>query len=242
VIAGTPQYMSPEQAGGDAVDHRSDLFSLGSVLYAMTIGRPPFRAETLFGVLRRIRETPPRSIREINPDTPVWLERLVLKLLSKDAADRIATATEVAAILEQCLAHVQQPTTVELPDAIGRWALLPVHSESNQAVSDRRVQPPTRWIALATVALIAIGLAVWWRPLQPVVTKQFLPLPTAEPTLEPTAEPSTLDPLLQWDATQTQLDVTASVIDELEATTQRDFELLESAPAESPDSRRKEAP
>ena len=83
IIAGTPQYMSPEQANGDAVDHRSDLFSLGSVLYAMCTARPPFRAETTFGVLRRIRETSPRPIREINADIPEWLERIVLKLLSK---------------------------------------------------------------------------------------------------------------------------------------------------------------
>src|SRR5436190_9688919 len=115
IIAGTPQYMSPEQANGDAVDHRSDLFSLGSVLYAMCTGRPPFRAETTFGVLRRIRETPPRPIREINADIPDWLERIVLKLLSKEPHDRIATATDVANLLEQCLAHLQQPTTVALP-------------------------------------------------------------------------------------------------------------------------------
>ena len=115
IIAGTPQYMSPEQANGDAVDHRSDLFSLGSVLYAMCTGRPPFRAEKTFGILRRIRETPPRPIREINADIPEWLERTVMKLLSKDAAERFALANEVATLLEQCLAHVQQPTAVELP-------------------------------------------------------------------------------------------------------------------------------
>ena len=55
VIAGTPQYMSPEQARGEPLDGRSDLFSLGSVLYAMCTGRPPFRAETTFGVLQHIR-------------------------------------------------------------------------------------------------------------------------------------------------------------------------------------------
>ena len=88
--------MSPEQAGGEPVDHRSDLFSLGSVLYAMCTGRPPFRAETTFGVLRRIRETSPRPIREINADIPEWLERIVSKLLAKEPADRIATAEEVA--------------------------------------------------------------------------------------------------------------------------------------------------
>ena len=54
-----------------------DLFSLGSVLYAMATGRPPFRAETTLGVLRRISDAQPRPIREINPDIPEWLERIV---------------------------------------------------------------------------------------------------------------------------------------------------------------------
>jgi serine/threonine-protein kinase len=153
VIAGTPQYMSPEQAGGDAVDHRSDLFSLGGVLYAMCTGRPPFRAETMFGVLRRIRETPPRPIREVNADIPEWLERIVLKLLSKDAADRIATANETATLLEQCLAHVQQPTTVKLPPGTGGWPLLPDSIlPGASAVPGKRFSPDVasvaRWIGL----------------------------------------------------------------------------------------------
>jgi len=117
IIAGTPQYMSPEQANGDLIDHRSDLFSLGSVLYAMSTGRPPFRSDTTFGVLRRIRETAPRSIREINAEIPEWLENLVMTLLSKSPADRITTATDVATLLEKCLAHVQQPTAIELPES-----------------------------------------------------------------------------------------------------------------------------
>ena len=103
IIAGTPQYMSPEQANGDNVDHRSDLFSLGGVLYAMCTGRPPFRAETTFGVLRRIRETSPRSIREINPDIPEWFDRVVMKLLARDVYERFNSADEVAVLLEQCL-------------------------------------------------------------------------------------------------------------------------------------------
>src|SRR5262249_33877993 len=68
LVAGTPQYMAPEQARGEVVDHRADLFSLGSVLYAMATGRPPFRADSTLAVLRRVNNDPPRPIRETNPE------------------------------------------------------------------------------------------------------------------------------------------------------------------------------
>ena len=117
VIAGTPQFMSPEQARGEAVDGRSDLFSLGSVLYAISTGRPPFRAETTYGVMRRITDDEPTSIRELNPEIPSWLCWVIAKLMSKQAADRFASATEVSELLEKCLAHVQQPAAVPLPQS-----------------------------------------------------------------------------------------------------------------------------
>ena len=107
--------MSPEQARGEPVDQRSDLFSLGSVLYALCTGRPPFRAETSYGVLRRITDDQPRPIREINPDIPEWLCGIIARLMAKQPAERIQSAGEVAELLEQCLAHVQQPTVVPLP-------------------------------------------------------------------------------------------------------------------------------
>lgn len=120
VIAGTPQYMSPEQARGEALDVRSDLFSLGSVIYAMCVGRPPFRAETPYGILRKITDDSPRPIREINPDIPDWLCGIVERLHSKQPADRFQSAEEVAEVLSDCLAHVQQPQTVPLPNSVRR--------------------------------------------------------------------------------------------------------------------------
>ncbi len=114
-IAGTPQYMSPEQARGESVDHRSDLFSLGCVLYALCTGRPPFRAETSYGVMRRIIDERAVPIREINPEIPDWLCEVIEKLMSKDKADRFQSASQVHRLLEACLSHVQQPTAIGLP-------------------------------------------------------------------------------------------------------------------------------
>ena len=85
-------------------------------MYAMCTGRPPFRAETSYGILRRITDTEPRAIREVNPSIPEWLERIIQRLLSKSLDDRIPTADHVATLLQKCLAHLQQPTVVELPD------------------------------------------------------------------------------------------------------------------------------
>jgi len=115
VIAGTPQYMSPEQARGEPIDARSDLFSLGSVLYAMCTGRSPFRAETTYGVLHRIANDNPTPVCEVNTDVPVWLGHVIQRLMAKLPEDRFESATQVAELLEGCLAHVQQPTAIALP-------------------------------------------------------------------------------------------------------------------------------
>jgi hypothetical protein len=96
VAAGTPLYMSPEQARGDTIDQRSDLFSLGSVLYALATGFPPFRAGSTMGVLNRITNEPPRPIRETIPDFPAGLEAIIMQLLEKDPSKRFQLAADVS--------------------------------------------------------------------------------------------------------------------------------------------------
>ena len=120
VVAGTPQYMSPEQARGEAVDHRSDLFSLGSVLYFMCAGHPPFRASSTPAVLRRVCDERPRPLREVNPDVPVWLAAIIERLHAKDPAGRFQSAAEVAETLGRYLAALQRgvPITVRA-DSVG---------------------------------------------------------------------------------------------------------------------------
>ena len=120
MVAGTPLYMAPEQAAGDALDHRADLFSLGSVLYTMCSGRPPFRANSTLAVLRRVAEDTPRPIREIIPEVPAWLCEVVARLHAKRPADRIGTAREVADLLQSGPAGAEPPAPPVVPPA-SRW-------------------------------------------------------------------------------------------------------------------------
>ena len=114
-VAGSPLYMAPEQARGEALDHRADLFSLGSVLYTMCTGRPPFRAANTLAVLRRVSEDTPRPIREINPEIPDWLAALIDKLMAKEPAERCQSANEVVEQLGQHLAQLQHAAWVPPP-------------------------------------------------------------------------------------------------------------------------------
>jgi WD40 repeat protein len=115
VVAGTPRYMSPEQARGEPIDHRSDLFSLGSVLYALCTGRAPFEGNSSIATLKRVCERTPQPIGHLNPDIPSWLVRIIERLHAKNPAERYSSAAEVADLLGRCLAHVQQPASVPLP-------------------------------------------------------------------------------------------------------------------------------
>ncbi|HEV3004420.1 MAG TPA: serine/threonine-protein kinase [Pirellulales bacterium] len=145
VLAGTPQYMAPEQARGEAVDHRSDLFSLGSVLYAMCTGHSPFRAETMVAVIRRLCDERPRPIREVNPDIPNWFAEIVERLHEKQPAHRFPSADEVADLLSRHLAHLQQPALAARP---------------RRLAGRRKSHGQARRWALAAVALVLAGLGV----------------------------------------------------------------------------------
>jgi serine/threonine-protein kinase len=149
VISGTPQYMSPEQARGEPVDGRSDLFSLGSVLYAMCTGRPPFRADTPYGVLRRISEAEARPIRGIAPQAPEWLCEIVEKLHAKHPVDRYQSAGEVAELLGRWLLYLQQPATTPPPPR-------PHHVSLRMARTSRAV-----WWCSAAAMAIACGFVAW---------------------------------------------------------------------------------
>ncbi|MEU4656857.1 serine/threonine-protein kinase [Streptomyces sp. NPDC023723] len=95
IAMGTPHYMSPEQIGGTEVDRRSDLYSLGCVLYELATGVPPFDLDDPWAVLVGHRDTPPRPPRSHRPDLPRYLERIILDLLAKRPEHRPDDAREL---------------------------------------------------------------------------------------------------------------------------------------------------
>ena len=107
---GTPLYMSPEQAAGKAVDFRTDLWSVGAVLYEMLAGKPPFRGDSQLRVMHAIvNDTPPR-LREVRPDLPAAIDAIVSRALEKDPANRYQSAAELARHLSAAIAALESPT------------------------------------------------------------------------------------------------------------------------------------
>gem|GEM_PF-4691719 len=150
ILAGTPHYMSPEQAKGEPVRHPSDLFSLGSLLFTLVAGRVPFDAESSYGILRKVIETDAPDPRAINPEVPDWLARLIKRLHRREMSERFQSAREVSDLLRQCLASEQQAGT-SIPDALlppkKKWSLVPV-------------------IAVTLLATLLVGWFAWswWSP------------------------------------------------------------------------------
>lgn len=106
-IAGTPQFMSPEQAEGKTADWQSDVFSLGAVMYTMCTGKPAFEGESALAVMRNVCDRTPTPIRKLNPAVPGWIERIVDGLLRKNP-DRRPAAKDVADMLSAGMSEPQQ--------------------------------------------------------------------------------------------------------------------------------------
>ena len=143
IVQGTPAYMAPEQANAEVVDHRADLFSLGSVLYTLATGRIPFQAVSSLAMLRCVQEDATKPICSERSDLPRWFEDLVAKLHAKQPSRRFQTAQEVADLLAKHLSAVK---------AIG----------SKYRPVSPRPRRRTRWLMIAPI-LAALALIVIWR-------------------------------------------------------------------------------
>lgn len=155
VVAGTPHYMSPEQANGDSLNFSSDLFSLGSVIYFMLTGHPPFRAQSAMGVLNRICHSPHRPLCEACQQVPLEVSQFVDRLLEKQPQLRPESTAIVLQHIDQLLSALQS----------GKLRLsMGGQSEKNRSVVGKTVttlQPLRWWLASLAVVVLACG-ASWW--------------------------------------------------------------------------------
>ena len=169
VLIGTPEYMSPEQVEGKDIDQRSDLYSLGVILYEMVTGQVPFEGETPLSVAHKHRYEEPLIPRKLAPQIPEGLNKLILRCLEKDKAKRYQTAEELLADL----------ATVEdsLPTA---ERVAPKRKTTTHREVTVKFQPRKLVIPAAAVLILAVASFLIFRY---VVPKPAPPLPSAKPMI-----------------------------------------------------------
>jgi WD40 repeat protein len=163
-VAGTPLYMAPEQARGEEVDSRADLFSLGAVLYEALAGVPPFEGKTPLAVLRRIADDEHIPIEQLNPEVPDWLADVIDRLLAKYPADRFQSAAELAELLSTKYSCLQPTEVIPDPCKLGLSA-----SKIMGRRRSRRVLAATLFAGPFLLGAATGGLGVWFLTPQPTV-------------------------------------------------------------------------
>jgi serine/threonine protein kinase/predicted Zn-dependent protease/predicted CopG family antitoxin len=169
VMIGTPEYMSPEQAEVKEVDQRSDIYSLGVILYEMVTGRVPFEGETPLGIAMKHKSEMPKDPKELNAQIPDGLNNVILRCLEKDKEQRYQSAGEVRSEL----ANIEKgiPTTEKIvPER------KPITSrEITVTVGLKKLLIP----ALVIAALVIAAVIVW----QLLPQKEVVTIPTGKPLL-----------------------------------------------------------
>ncbi len=182
-IVGTPTYMSPEQLRGDPLDHRSDIYSMGCVLYHMLVGRPPFEASetNMVSVIYQHLEKMPPLPSQLNPIIPPGVEAVIMRALAKKAEDRFGNAAEMADHLNMALGRKISTATypaVQVPAATQQTAKAEVSKPLNSRI--------VALIGLAVIIVLA-GLLLMQ------VTGVGIFTPTAIPTPTPLPNPTIVE-------------------------------------------------
>lgn len=162
MIVGTPEYMSPEQAAGMSVDKRTDIYSLGVIMYEMMTGRLPFLADNAIRILMMHQTEKPVSPREINPAIHIGMEQIILKCMEKKPEDRFQDMTEITQALVQLLSSISKPQEVKKTIAFNPQVITPSQSSTlNQTSSFQKTsqEMSSQVISRASQENIPIGIS-----------------------------------------------------------------------------------
>lgn len=160
-VIGTPAYLSPEQAKGEVVDHRSDLFSLGTLLYESITGSPPFLGNNVIEVAGHVINSHPPAPSKINPHIPAQLDRITLKALEKSPDSRYQSATELANDLGKVARLLPERKRAHVPPVASGQRLV-------TTLSDKLGKPRFSITTAISIAFIGVLLVVMaarlWKP------------------------------------------------------------------------------
>lgn len=157
-VAGSPLYMAPEQARGEPVDPRADLFSLGTVLYEAATGVAPFDAKTPLAVLRRVSDETQMPLIRINPTVPKWLSDAVDKLLQKEPADRFQSAAEVAEVFAEGLAEMHLLSPLDVPAEVCAGSRSTTRTRRQPICWGTVAHRSKAWVGGTVLGALAVGL------------------------------------------------------------------------------------
>jgi serine/threonine protein kinase len=158
LITGTPAYMSPEQARGEHVDHRADVYSLGVLLYEMLSGRVPFDGDTPTAIINKVLFEPPASIRTLSLDLQTVLDRA----LQKEPDQRFQSAGELSNAFLQALGLLTEADTLPpiiVPKSLAK-SVTPKPSDPKGAIQFL-ARKPVRWVAIALIAVLLVAILAW---------------------------------------------------------------------------------
>ncbi len=214
---GTPMYMSPEQGQGEKVDQRTDIYSLGIVLYELVTGDVPFRADTPMAIVIKHISAPMPMPRQVNANIPDYLEAVILKATAKNPDDRYQTAEEMALAMENALTRIlsNAPTAARIQPAAQKISAVESKPAAQADARPSTLKKILRAVIFSIVGIISAALAgialmaildicppsgVWQMPLRcesaqtqlpvvkPTTAQTSEPAHTEEPTLEPAVE------------------------------------------------------
>ena len=194
-IIGTPAYMAPEQAGGEAVDGRADIYALGVILYEMVTGKQPYKADTPLAVAIKHMTEPVPRILQANPSLPVWMEKVISTAMAKDREDRFSTAVEMVETIKAFMRGESLPATLKAEKPTQK--ISPFNKtvvENEKPVAEKTfVAKKNRSLPLGLIAgllvLVLLGGGVF------LLGSYMLPLMKEAPTSLPTQEEATSAPI-----------------------------------------------